>query len=105
MTASSGKLDLCRGAVFEDNEAQVQKFSPGQVVPFKAILPIAHEGPANVSIVKTATNTLLGDMLLVFASYADEKLKVLPANNTAFAVTMPTNLAADDCKVAGECVL
>ncbi|KAH8913040.1 hypothetical protein BR93DRAFT_127018 [Coniochaeta sp. PMI_546] len=101
----SCKLDLCRGAVFEDNKARVQKFSPGQVVPFKAILPIAHEGPANVSIVKTATNKILGNMLLVFDSYADEKLKVLPANNTNFAVTIPTNLAASDCKLAGECVL
>lgn len=101
----SCKLDLCRGAVFEDNKARVQKYSPGQVVPFKAILPIAHEGPANVSIVKTATNKILGNMLLVFDSYADEKLKVLPANNTNFAVTIPTNLAASDCKLAGECVL
>ncbi|KAB5540227.1 hypothetical protein GE09DRAFT_1175912 [Coniochaeta sp. 2T2.1] len=102
----SCKLDLCRGAVFDDNKSRVQKFSPGQVIPFKAILPIPHEGPANVSIVKTATNKILGEMLLVFDSYADENLRVLPANNTNFAVTLPTTLAATgDCRVAGECVL
>lgn len=26
-------------------------------------------------------------------------------NNTAFSITIPANLAATDCKVAGECVL
>jgi hypothetical protein len=98
-------LDLCRGAVFEDNVNRVQTFSPGQVIAMKAILPIPHEGPMNVSIVKTATNVILGNALIVFDSYADEALPVLPANNTNFSITMPTNLAATDCKVAGECVL
>lgn len=100
-----GQLDLCRGAVFEDNVALVQQFSLGQVVNFNAILPIPHEGPANISIVKTATNQVLGEPLLVFDSYADENLAVLPANNTDFDVTIPATLAATDCTVAGECVL
>lgn len=100
-----GQLDLCRGAVFDDNVAQVQQFALGQTVNFNAILPIPHEGPANVSIVKTATNQVLGEPLLVFDSYADENLATLPANNTDFDVTIPTTLAATDCTVAGECVL
>lgn len=71
---------------------------------FQAILPIPHEGPANVSIVDTATNTVIGDPLIEFESYADESLAVLPANNTAFSVTIP-ELAAGQCAVAGDCVL
>lgn len=59
----------------------------------------------NVSIVKTATNQVLGQPLIVFDSYADESLATLPPNNTAFSVTMPTNLAATDCAVPDDCVL
>ena len=70
----------------------------------RAELPIPHEGPMNVSIVQTATNKLLGKPLIAFASYADEKLPALPANNTAFSVTMPA-LAQGQCVKAGDCVL
>ncbi|KAI0469962.1 hypothetical protein GGR56DRAFT_661372 [Xylariaceae sp. FL0804] len=102
---STCKLDLCRGAVFADNTANVQTFTPGQVVNMLAQLPIPHEGPMNVSIIDTATNTAISDPLIEFDSYADEALAVLPANNTNFDVTIPTNLAADACTVAGQCVL
>jgi hypothetical protein len=97
-------IGLCRGAQFEDNMANVQTYSPGQVVPFKAQLPIPHEGPANVSIVDTKTNTIMGPPLIEFASYADENLATLPANNTAFSVTMPA-MPAGMCTVAGQCVM
>lgn len=100
-----GNLGLCRGAVFEDNANQVQQFAPGQVVDMEAAIPIPHAGPMNTSIVDTATNTVIGGPLISFDVYADENLAQLPANNTAFSVTMPTNLAANQCAVAGECVL
>jgi hypothetical protein len=83
----------------------VQQFAPGQVVDMEAIIPIPHEGPMNTSIVDTTTNTVIGQPLISFASYADENLAQLPANNTNFSVTMPTNLAANQCTVAGECVM
>ncbi|KAK3688003.1 hypothetical protein B0T22DRAFT_142515 [Podospora appendiculata] len=106
---ASCQLFLCRGAVFADNTARVQTFTAGQVIPFTAIIPIPHEGPANVSIVNTATNTIIGTPLLVFDSYADESLPALPANNTAFSVTLPTGAGAAavaaNCAVAGACVL
>ncbi|KAF2010232.1 hypothetical protein BU24DRAFT_467703 [Aaosphaeria arxii CBS 175.79] len=96
---------LCKGAQFADNAALVQTLSPGSVVPFTAELPIPHEGPANVSIVDTATNSILfGVPLLEFDSYADENLAVLPANNTAFEVTLPT-ATGGRCETPGECVL
>lgn len=99
-----GNAFLCRGAQFEDNANNVQQFQAGQVVPMKAAIPIPHVGPMNVSIVDTATNTVLGAPLISFDVYADESLAALPANNTAFSVTMP-NVTAGACAVAGECVL
>ena len=60
-----------------------------------------------MSVVNTATNQIIGLPLLVFDSYADENLAVLPANNTAFSVTLPTASAelSAACAVAGQCVL
>ncbi|KAK3082147.1 hypothetical protein LTS18_002939 [Coniosporium uncinatum] len=98
------KLDLCRGAMFEDNTAQVQMYSAGDVVNMQAILPIPHEGPMNVSIIDTATNKAIGEPLISFETYADESLDVLPANNTDFSVTMP-QLKAGQCTQAGECTM
>ncbi|KAK3318212.1 hypothetical protein B0H66DRAFT_228229 [Apodospora peruviana] len=100
-------LFLCRGALFADNAARVQTFALGQTIDFTAILPIPHEGPANVSVVDTKTNQVIGQPLIVFDSYADENLAVLPANNTAFSVTLPAASATLEsaCSVAGACVL
>ncbi|KAF2661024.1 hypothetical protein K491DRAFT_648331 [Lophiostoma macrostomum CBS 122681] len=95
---------LCKGAQFADNQANVQTFAAGEVVDFAAQLPIPHEGPANVSIIDLATNTVLGQPLIEFDTYADENLAVLPANNTAFSVTIPEDLGTQ-CQVAGECAL
>ncbi|KAK1759242.1 hypothetical protein QBC47DRAFT_436916 [Echria macrotheca] len=108
-TSAKCNIGLCRGAQFEDNKANVQSFSPGQVVVVEVALPIAHAGPANVSIVQTATNQIVGGILLFFDVYADEKLAELPANNTAFGVTLPTGQAGQEvaqaCRKAGDCVL
>lgn len=82
----------------------MQQLAVGDVVDFKAIIPIPHVGPMNVSIVDTATNTVIGDPLISFDVYADEALDVLPANNTAFSVKVP-KVAGGACQVAGECVL
>ncbi|ERT01434.1 uncharacterized protein SPSK_07972 [Sporothrix schenckii 1099-18] len=105
--AAGCQLDLCRGAVFADNTDRLQTFQPGQLVNMTAQIPIAHEGPMNVSIVSTANNSILatGANLIVFDSYADESLPALPPNNTAFSVTIPADIAEDACLVAGDCVL
>lgn len=80
-------------------------FRPGQIVAMNIELSILHGGPANISIVKTATNTVIGPPLIVFDNYGDRALPALPPNNTNFAVTLPTGLANTDCRVAGDCVL
>ncbi|KAF2473619.1 uncharacterized protein BDR25DRAFT_386431 [Lindgomyces ingoldianus] len=102
--AANCNIFMCKGAQFADNQANVQQFTAGEIVNFEVQLPIPHEGPANVSIIDTATNTVVGPPLIEFDSYADENLAVLPLNNTAFSVTMPANLGAK-CAVAGECVM
>lgn len=100
----AGNLSLCRGAKFEDNRNRTQRLSAGQVVNFRAELPIPHEGPCNVSVVDTASNEVIGKPLIEFASYADENLARLPANNTNFNVTVP-RMAAGKCTKPGECVM
>ncbi|TID25911.1 chitin binding protein [Venturia nashicola] len=99
------KLDLCRGATYADNTANLQTYTPGQTINMKAILPIPHEGPMNVSIIDTATNTAIGQPLIVFDSYADENLAELPANNTDFSFQMPMQLEAGQCVQAGQCTM
>jgi hypothetical protein len=94
---------MCKGLQFADNAANVQTFQPGQVVNMLASIPIPHEGPMNVSVIDTQTNTAIGDPLITFDSYADENLAQLPANNTNFNVTIPTTLRSA-CSVAGTCV-
>ena len=64
---------------------------------------IPHEGTANVSIVDTKMNQVVGEPLIYFDRYADNALAVLPANNTNFAVTIPGDLGGK-CTVAGDCV-
>ncbi|KAG9235082.1 hypothetical protein BJ875DRAFT_375034 [Amylocarpus encephaloides] len=102
--AAECNLFLCKGLQFDDNKANVQVFQPGQVVNMLADIPIPHEGPMNVSIIDTATNTAIGEPLISFDSYADEALATLPENNTNFNVTVPTTLGAS-CAVAGACVM
>lgn len=41
--ATACPLFLCKGLQFADNTANVQAFTPGQVVNMRAILPIPHE--------------------------------------------------------------
>jgi hypothetical protein len=94
---------MCKGLQFADNTANIQTFQPGQVVNMLASIPIPHEGPMNVSVINTQANTVIGEPLISFDSYADESLAVLPANNTNFNVTIPTTLGSA-CSVAGTCV-
>ncbi|KAK5629767.1 hypothetical protein RRF57_005482 [Xylaria bambusicola] len=105
--AAQCNLWLCRGVQFGDNAANVQAYAPGQTVEIKVALTIPHAGSANVSIVDTKTNTIVGRPLLSWPSgYADERQfygKTLPANQTDFNVTIPTTLGGK-CATAGECV-
>ncbi|KAF2184154.1 hypothetical protein K469DRAFT_580481 [Zopfia rhizophila CBS 207.26] len=99
-------LWLCKGLQFADNTANVQKWSAGQVVPIKIWLRIPHEGSANVSIVDTKTDKIIGSMLKVWEKgYAPGRSeKDVPKDQKEFSVTVPTGLE-EKCATAGDCVL
>ncbi|KAI1085623.1 hypothetical protein F5B20DRAFT_9624 [Whalleya microplaca] len=99
---------LCKGQQFADNADNVQAYAPGESVNVQIALTIPHKGSANVSIVDTKTNTIVGEPLLDWPEgYADEiqfYAKTTPANQTDFNVTIPETLGSQ-CAEAGACVL
>jgi hypothetical protein len=99
-------LWLCKGLQFDDNPSNnTQTWTAGQVVPVKVRVTIPHEGSANVSIVDTKRNTILGDMLKVWSEgYAPGKKESdVPKDQTEFSVTIPEGLE-ETCAVPGDCV-
>ncbi|KAH6650530.1 hypothetical protein F5144DRAFT_556431 [Chaetomium tenue] len=95
-------LWLCKGFLLEDNPDQVQSYALGQTIDITVNIAAPHTGYANVSVVKTSTNTMIGNPLIEFQNYASNS--GLAANNTAFSVTLPESLGGD-CTTAGDCVL
>jgi hypothetical protein len=96
------ELSLCKGYQFADNSANIQTFTPGQVLPMTIKVGAPHTGTANVSIVDTKANAIIGDQLIFFSDYASTS-HTIPANNTQFSVTIPD--LGSKCAVAGDCVL
>jgi hypothetical protein len=103
--AAKCNLWLCTGLQFADNANNTQTGHAGQVVPIKVWIRIPHEGSANVSIVDTKTNTVVGDMLKVWSSgYAPGKKESdVPQDQKEFSVTVPEGLETK-CATAGDCV-
>lgn len=103
---SSCNLWLCRGIQFADNLNQTQIWSPGQSVRIKVKITIPHDGSANVSIVDTKRNEVVGYSLMVWSGgYANEReffAGSLPVNNTEFNITLPD--VSGRCGRAGDCV-
>ncbi|KAF2745440.1 hypothetical protein M011DRAFT_447228 [Sporormia fimetaria CBS 119925] len=100
-------LWLCKGLQFADVPAEnVQKWTAGQVVPLKIWLRIPHLGSANVSVVDTKRNVIVGEMLKVWESgYAPgRKEEDTPIDQREFSVMVPEGLE-ETCAVAGDCVL
>ncbi|KAK4033335.1 hypothetical protein C8A01DRAFT_19700 [Parachaetomium inaequale] len=95
-------LWLCKGFVLEDNTDKVQSFALGQTIDFQINIAAPHTGYANVSVVKTSTNAMIGIPLIEFDNYASNA--GVSANNSAFSVTLPSSLGSD-CATAGDCVL
>jgi len=102
--ASKCNLWLCKGLQYADNTANVLALSPGQVLPIDVYIRIPHEGTANVSIVDTKKNAIIGSELIYWDRYADQALATLPANNSAFSITVPRSLGGS-CLYPGDCVI
>ena len=54
-------------------------------------------------IVNIATNAVIGEYSLYYSDVADNA-KTIPANDTAFSITIPSGLG-DTCSTAGACVV
>ena len=95
-------VSLCKGMQFDDNTANIQNFTAGQVVPIKIDIQAKHTGTANVSIVDTGSNTMISKQLIYFPVYASTATEI-PKNQTQFNITMPD--VSSNCSKAGACVV
>ncbi|KAI9369750.1 chitin binding domain-containing protein [Aspergillus egyptiacus] len=95
---------LCKGYKFEDNRDNVQSYTPGQVVDFVIDIIAPHTGVANVSIVDTATNTVIGDPLIQWDEGYASTATGVTEDETNFSVTIPEDLGGQ-CAEAGACVI
>ncbi|KAJ5658802.1 uncharacterized protein N7484_002451 [Penicillium longicatenatum] len=93
---------LCKGFKYADNNV-TYSYTAGQTVDFEVTIHAPHTGVANVSVVDTSTNTVIGTPLISWSVYASVSTGVA-ANNTAFSVTIPDDLG-DQCTTGGDCVL
>ncbi|KAF2119099.1 chitin binding domain-containing protein, partial [Lophiotrema nucula] len=93
----------CKGYKFDDNAANVQSFTAGQVVPITVDIRAPHTGTANVSIVKTSSNSVIGQALKSWDVYASNSATI-PDDNKNFDITIPSDLGSE-CSTAGDCVI
>lgn len=94
-------LYLCRGYQFADNKDHVQSYMAGEVVDMEVFIRIPHKGYANVSIVDTTANKVIGEPLLSWPdNYAATNNP--PKDQTSFNVTIPE--LDGKCAEAGVCV-
>lgn len=93
---------LCKGFKYADNNV-TYSYTAGETVDFEVTIHAPHTGVANVSVVDTSTNTVIGSPLISWSVYASVSTGVA-ANNTAFSVTIPDDLG-DQCTAGGDCVL
>ncbi|KAF5598684.1 hypothetical protein FPCIR_2746 [Fusarium pseudocircinatum] len=100
--AKECNLWLCKGFQFDDNKDNVQSYKLGEKIDFDVNIAAPHTGYANVSVVKTSTDKMIGEPLIEFENYASNA--GLNPNNTAFSVTLPESLGGE-CTKAGDCVL
>jgi len=96
-------LWLCKGFVFADQPASnVQSYTAGEVVPIHFDIRAPHDGVANVSIVDTASNSVISE-LKSFAQFALTS-RPIQSTETDFDITIPSDLGGK-CTTAGECVI
>jgi hypothetical protein len=102
---SAGECDiwLCKGYKFADNKDNVYSYTAGETVDFTVDIRAPHTGVANVSVVETSSNSVIGSPLISWSVYASTATGVT-SNETDFSVTMPDDLGSK-CSTAGDCVL
>lgn len=102
--AAKCHLWQCRGYQFDDATADsIQSFTAGQKVPFVVDIAAPHTGVANVSVVDLGANSVIGDALISWDSYASTEKGVQDGDEN-FSVTIPSDLPAT-CSEKGGCAL
>ncbi|KAG0158589.1 hypothetical protein PDIDSM_6104 [Penicillium digitatum] len=94
---------LCKGYKFDDNKDNVHSYKAGETVDFQVDIRAPHTGVANVSIVSTAFNKVIGTPLIYWDVYASTATGVKP-NQTSFSITIPEDIGSQ-CATANDCVL
>ncbi|KAL4936270.1 hypothetical protein BDV06DRAFT_95914 [Aspergillus oleicola] len=94
---------LCKGYQFDDNKDNVKSYTAGETVDFVIDIVAPHTGVANVSIVDTASNSVIGSPLKSWSEYASTATGVTE-DETNFSVTIPEGLGSQ-CSEAGACVI
>ncbi|GAB7346217.1 hypothetical protein MBLNU457_4950t1 [Dothideomycetes sp. NU457] len=100
--AAACNIWMCKGYKYADNTANVQTYTVGQVVPITFDIRAPHTGVANVSVVRTSDNTVIGSPLISWDVFASNSASI-PADETSFSVTIPD--VSEDCAAPGACVL
>ncbi|KAF3003424.1 hypothetical protein E8E13_001224 [Curvularia kusanoi] len=97
------KMWQCKGVPFSD-AGEIFSYTAGQVIPMKVEIRAPHDGVANVSIVNTKTDKIIGEPLKSWDKYA---LTSSPIDQhpdwTSFDITMPDVSA--ECAEKGACVI
>lgn len=102
--AAKCHLWQCRGYQFDDATADsIQSFTAGQKVPFVVDIAAPHTGVANVSVIDLAANSVVGDALISWDSYASTESGVKDSDEN-FSVTIPSDLPST-CSEKGGCAL
>lgn len=102
--ATKCHLWQCRGYQFDDaTDASIQSFTAGEKVPFVVDIAAPHTGVANVSVIDLGANSVIGDALISWDSYASTATGVQPGDEN-FSVTIPSDLPST-CSEKGGCAL
>ncbi|KAF2799886.1 hypothetical protein K505DRAFT_320920 [Melanomma pulvis-pyrius CBS 109.77] len=96
-------VNLCKGYKFADNSANIQTYTAGQVVPIVVDIRAPHTGTANVSIIKTSSNSMIGEPLISWDVYASVSTPSKDSDKN-FDITIPSDLGSE-CATAGDCVI
>ncbi|KAF8540463.1 hypothetical protein BDD12DRAFT_880419 [Trichophaea hybrida] len=97
---SKCNLDLCKGMQFSDNAAHTFNYSAGMVIPVSYDIRAPHPGVANLSVIDTASNTMIGKPIKTFAVFAENNGN---PDELHWNFTMPK--LCGKCSTPGKCVL
>lgn len=93
---------LCKGYKYDDNTENVQQYTVGQEVEIEVDIRAPHTGVANVSVVSTSSNSVLGSVLKSWDEYGSNAYTI-PEDQKKFSVTIPD--VGSDCASPGDCVI